>query len=373
MRDCPRPRGRASVPCTHIRRPPSPNRPRSKASKPNSPSAGSARAPTGSTARRPRDRGLRHRHAAAHGERLAARRPRLLLHAHRHHRALQAHARHGGLLSRWAGTTTACRPSAGCRTTTACAAIRRCPTTRRSSRRRQPDKHPIAISRPNFIELCTRLTVEDEQAFENLWRHLGLSIDWSMTYATIAKPAQRVSQLAFLRLLGSATRPTRSKRRRSGTWTSRPPSRRPNSRTARCPAPTTACASRARTACGRAWRRRLDRDRHHAARTAAGLRGAGRASRRRPLSAALRQPRHHAALRRARAGAGASARRPREGQRHRHDLHLRRHHRRHLVARAEAAGAGRDPAQRHARPGDAGAAPGGSRRRRRRRRRPTTS
>ena len=65
----------------------------------------------------------------------------------------------------------------------------------------QPDKHPIAVSRPNFIELCVRLTVEDERAFEQLWRHLGLSIDWSMTYATIAKPAQRVSQLAFLRLL----------------------------------------------------------------------------------------------------------------------------------------------------------------------------
>ncbi len=65
----------------------------------------------------------------------------------------------------------------------------------------QPAKTPIAVSRPNFIELCTRLTIEDERAFENLWRHLGLSIDWSMTYATIAKPAQRVSQLAFLRLL----------------------------------------------------------------------------------------------------------------------------------------------------------------------------
>ncbi len=65
----------------------------------------------------------------------------------------------------------------------------------------QPGKQPIAISRPNFIELCVRLTVEDERAFEQLWRTLGLSIDWSMTYATIAKPAQRVSQLAFLRLL----------------------------------------------------------------------------------------------------------------------------------------------------------------------------
>jgi valyl-tRNA synthetase len=61
-------------------------------------------------------------------------------------------------------------------------------------------KHPVNVSRPNFIELCVQLTVEDEKAFEHLWRHLGLSIDWSMTYATIAKPAQRVSQMMFLRL-----------------------------------------------------------------------------------------------------------------------------------------------------------------------------
>jgi valyl-tRNA synthetase len=64
-----------------------------------------------------------------------------------------------------------------------------------------PGKHPVAVSRPNFIELCVRLTQEDEKAFEHLWRYLGLSIDWSMTYATIAKPAQRVSQMMFLRLL----------------------------------------------------------------------------------------------------------------------------------------------------------------------------
>jgi valyl-tRNA synthetase len=60
---------------------------------------------------------------------------------------------------------------------------------------------PIPVSRPNFIELCTRLTAEDEKAFENLWRHLGLSVDWSMTYATIGRRAQHLSQLSFLRLL----------------------------------------------------------------------------------------------------------------------------------------------------------------------------
>jgi valyl-tRNA synthetase len=65
----------------------------------------------------------------------------------------------------------------------------------------KPEKHPISISRPNFIELCNRLTAEDEKAFEHLWRSLGLSVDWSMTYATIGRKSQRVSQLAFLHLL----------------------------------------------------------------------------------------------------------------------------------------------------------------------------
>jgi len=65
----------------------------------------------------------------------------------------------------------------------------------------KPPKPPIAVSRPNFIELCNRLASEDEKAFEHLWRHLGLSVDWSLTYATIDKRSQRVSQTSFLRLL----------------------------------------------------------------------------------------------------------------------------------------------------------------------------
>ena len=65
----------------------------------------------------------------------------------------------------------------------------------------KPEKHPISISRPNFVELCARLTAEDERAFEHLWKYLGLSVDWSMTYATIDTRSQAVSQRAFLHLL----------------------------------------------------------------------------------------------------------------------------------------------------------------------------
>jgi valyl-tRNA synthetase len=56
----------------------------------------------------------------------------------------------------------------------------------------------IAISRRNFIELCEKLTVEDEKVFEELWRQLGLSVDWKQTYQTIAPSSQAVSQKAFL-------------------------------------------------------------------------------------------------------------------------------------------------------------------------------
>jgi valyl-tRNA synthetase len=59
----------------------------------------------------------------------------------------------------------------------------------------------IPISRRNFIELCETLTAEDEKQFEELWRQLGLSVDWSLTYRTIGDHAQRAAQRAFLRNL----------------------------------------------------------------------------------------------------------------------------------------------------------------------------
>ena len=59
----------------------------------------------------------------------------------------------------------------------------------------------LPVSRRNFIELCVALTAEDEKAFEDLWKHLGLSVDWDLTYTTVGPHAQRVSQAAFLKLL----------------------------------------------------------------------------------------------------------------------------------------------------------------------------
>ena len=57
------------------------------------------------------------------------------------------------------------------------------------------------MSRRNFIELCERLTAVDERVFEEMWRRIGLSVDWSLLYTTISDSSRRVSQRAFLRNL----------------------------------------------------------------------------------------------------------------------------------------------------------------------------
>ena len=65
----------------------------------------------------------------------------------------------------------------------------------------EPGKDDVGVSRPNFIALCHELTAQDEQAFEEVWRTVGLSVDWSRTYATIDDRSRRTSQRMFLRNL----------------------------------------------------------------------------------------------------------------------------------------------------------------------------
>ncbi len=145
---------------------------------------------------------------------------------------------------RWDGTTTGCRPSAACRTTTACAAIRRCRTIPAFAPPDAAAKPPISVSRPNFIELCDRADRRGREgvraAVEDA-RSVGRLVDdlRDDRQARAARLAAGVSAPAR-----SAGWPTRSKRRRCGTSTSRPRSRRPSSRIARCRAPTTASSSR---------------------------------------------------------------------------------------------------------------------------------
>ena len=65
----------------------------------------------------------------------------------------------------------------------------------------EPGKEQIPVSRRNFVELCLKLTTEDEKAFEATWRYLGLSVDWSLTYQTIDDKCRALSQRAFLKNL----------------------------------------------------------------------------------------------------------------------------------------------------------------------------
>jgi valyl-tRNA synthetase len=62
-----------------------------------------------------------------------------------------------------------------------------------------PDpRRPVPVSRRGFVELCQRLSAEDEATFAAVWRRLGLSVDWSLAYSTIDERSRRTAQQAFL-------------------------------------------------------------------------------------------------------------------------------------------------------------------------------
>ncbi|WP_448613572.1 valine--tRNA ligase [Modestobacter sp. URMC 112] len=62
----------------------------------------------------------------------------------------------------------------------------------------KPGKDQQPVSRRNFVELCMRLTEEDERAFEELWRRVGLSVDWDNVYRTISETSRATAQRMFL-------------------------------------------------------------------------------------------------------------------------------------------------------------------------------
>ena len=196
----------------------------------------------------PARRGLRDRHAAADGQRLAARRPRLLVHAHRRRSRASSGCAARPCSIRWDGTTTACRPSAACRTTTACAAIRRCPY---DPAFQPPDKPRQAADLGLASELHRAVHRADGRRREGVRGAVALSrplgrLGDDLRHdrpARAARVAGRVPAPAARR----ATR-TSSKRRRCGTSTSGPRWRRRSSRIASSRARITASGSRASTA-----------------------------------------------------------------------------------------------------------------------------
>jgi valyl-tRNA synthetase len=186
----------------------------------------------------------------------------------------------------------------------------------------RPDGPPARVSRRNFVALCQQLTELDEQAFEQAWRRLGLSVDWSAQYRTIDDRARAISQRGFLRNLA-----------RGEAYLAEGP---------------TLWDVTFRTAVAQAELEDREIPGHY-------CRLAFRLPDGTPLPVATTRPellpacvalvahpgderyagrRHgdHAAVRRPGAGPHPSAGRSGQGHRHRDDLHVRRHGRRDLVA-----------------------------------------
>lgn len=56
------------------------------------------------------------------------------------------------------------------------------------------------IGRTAFRELCLKEVAEVEKAFEQLFKKMGLSVDWSKCYTTISKEIRAISQRSFIEL-----------------------------------------------------------------------------------------------------------------------------------------------------------------------------
>ncbi|MGC8547401.1 MAG: valine--tRNA ligase [Candidatus Micrarchaeia archaeon] len=56
------------------------------------------------------------------------------------------------------------------------------------------------LGRDKFVELVQKEIQEYDKAYITLFKRLGLSIDWSLTYETISKEVQRISQKSFIEL-----------------------------------------------------------------------------------------------------------------------------------------------------------------------------
>ena len=272
--------------------------------------------------------------------RLAPRGPRLQLHPHRHDRPLPAHAGRevfypmgwddNGAAHRAPGPELLrrpLRPDAPLRPR-----LRRRPT--------KPGKQHAARSHAATSSSCAAAHRRGREGLRGSCGaelgpvgRLGAHLRHHRRQRPARRPAGLPAQPA------PAARPTSPRRRRCGTSTSAPPSPRPSSRTASEPGAYHRIAFRAP-----AEPDVFDRD--DPARAARRLRRPRRPPRRRALPAAVRPDGHDAAVRRRGPGRRPPAGRSREGLGHRHDLHLRRHHRRHLVARAATC---RDPGHRRAR------------------------
>ncbi len=273
------------------------------------------------------DAGLRHRHPAPDGVGLAPHRSRLLVHPHRRRRPLSAHARQRRLLSDGLGRQRpahrtsraellrrALRPGAPLRpvllaareagprsrlrcrdrTSSSCATGSWSRTKRRSSTCggrsacRWTGARPTPPSTPRSRRTSQRAFLADARAGHVY--SAEAPTQWDVDFQTAVSQAEMEDRELARRLPPAALRTGRGRRR--------------------------------------------GRHRDDAPGAARRVRRARRPPRRRALPAAVRSRRVHAVVRGPRSRSRPPPRRSPKGLGHRHDLHLRRHHRRDVVARA---------------------------------------
>ena len=58
----------------------------------------------------------------------------------------------------------------------------------------------VDMPRAEFNALCLAETRRVAERYEDLWRRLGLSVDWSLRYSTIDARCQRTAQTSFIKL-----------------------------------------------------------------------------------------------------------------------------------------------------------------------------
>ena len=56
------------------------------------------------------------------------------------------------------------------------------------------------MERKDFIQKCLEVNEKYVKIYENLWRTMGLSIDWTKTYSTIEIKTQQIVQQEFVKL-----------------------------------------------------------------------------------------------------------------------------------------------------------------------------
>lgn len=72
------------------------------------------------------------------------------------------------------------------------------PTERFVEKKNDINAH--SMSRTDFINLCLKETLEVEKKFEDLWKRVGLSVDWNLSYSTIDSNTRKISQTSFIEL-----------------------------------------------------------------------------------------------------------------------------------------------------------------------------